>query len=62
MTCQKTLWLGFSYGLVTEQKKGVYKYFIDLGDRMEVVTARTVYVDQVCLNVSHFFSISQSLG
>ncbi|KAG6888008.1 hypothetical protein C0992_009921 [Termitomyces sp. T32_za158] len=34
------------YGLVTEQKKGAYKYFVDLGDRMEVATTRTVYVDQ----------------
>ncbi|KAG5652752.1 hypothetical protein H0H81_003839 [Sphagnurus paluster] len=34
------------YGLVTEQKKGVYKYFVDLGDRMEVATVRTVYVDE----------------
>lgn len=35
------------YGLITEQKKGTYKYFIDLGDRMEVATSRTVYVDEV---------------
>jgi len=35
------------YGLVTEQKKGAYKYFVDLGDRMEVATVRTVYVDEV---------------
>ncbi|KAF8071492.1 SPOC like C-terminal domain-containing protein [Lyophyllum atratum] len=34
------------YGLVTEQKKGTYKYFVDLGDRMEVATVRTVYVDE----------------
>ncbi|KAG6816666.1 hypothetical protein H0H87_004026 [Tephrocybe sp. NHM501043] len=34
------------YGLVTEQKKGMYKYFVDLGDRMEVATVRTVYVDE----------------
>ncbi|KAG6820162.1 hypothetical protein H0H93_004599 [Arthromyces matolae] len=34
------------YGLVTEQKKGAYKYFVDLGDRMEVATSRTVYVDE----------------
>ncbi|KAG5352384.1 hypothetical protein C0989_002575 [Termitomyces sp. Mn162] len=34
------------YGLVTEQKKGSYKYFVDLGDRMEVATSRTVYVDE----------------
>ncbi|KII89726.1 hypothetical protein PLICRDRAFT_562396 [Plicaturopsis crispa FD-325 SS-3] len=34
------------YGLVTEQKKGAYKYFVDLGDRMEVVEAKTVYIDE----------------
>lgn len=36
-----------SYGLVTEQKKGNYKYFVDLGDRMEVAESRTVYSYQV---------------
>ena len=35
------------YGLVTEQKKGMYKYFVDLGDHMEVATVRTVYIDEV---------------
>lgn len=35
------------YGLVTEQKKGAYKYFVDLGDRMEVAGVRTVYLDEV---------------
>ncbi|KAJ7637214.1 SPOC like C-terminal domain-containing protein [Mycena rosella] len=35
------------YGLVTEQKKGAYKYFVDLGERMEVATVRTTYVDEV---------------
>jgi len=39
------------YGLVTEQKKGVYKYFVDLGDRMEVANVRTVYVDEVGVRV-----------
>ncbi|KAH9838734.1 ku70-like protein [Rhodofomes roseus] len=34
------------YGLITEQKKGSYKYFVDLGDRMDVVNSRTVYVDE----------------
>ncbi|KAL4074735.1 SPOC like C-terminal domain-containing protein [Scleroderma yunnanense] len=34
------------YGLVTEQKKGSYKYFVDLGDRLEVVTSKTAYVDE----------------
>jgi hypothetical protein len=37
---------------VTEQKKGMYKYFVDLGDRMEVATARTVYIDEVCSQAS----------
>lgn len=36
-----------SYGLITEQKKGSYKYFIDLGDHMEVANSRTVYLDEV---------------
>ena len=36
------------YGLVTEQKKGAYKYFVDLGDKMEVVESRTTHVDEVC--------------
>ncbi|KAH8094504.1 SPOC like C-terminal domain-containing protein [Cristinia sonorae] len=35
------------YGLVTEQKKGSYRYFVDLGDRMEVVESRTAYVDNI---------------
>ena len=35
------------YGLVTEQKKGAYKYFVDLGDRMEVAEVRTTYIDEV---------------
>ncbi|KAJ7068801.1 SPOC like C-terminal domain-containing protein [Mycena amicta] len=34
------------YGLVTEQKKGSYKYFVDLGERMEVATVKTSYVDE----------------
>lgn len=34
------------YGLVSEQKRGAYKYFVDLGDRMEVVESRTSYVDE----------------
>ncbi|TDL25552.1 Ku DNA-binding complex, Ku70 subunit [Rickenella mellea] len=34
------------YGLITEQKKGSYKYFTDLGDRMEVVEPKTLYVDE----------------
>jgi len=45
---QKLLTNLYRYGLVTEQKKGAYKYFVDLGDRMEVATARTTYVDEVC--------------
>lgn len=35
------------YGLVTEQKKGAYAYFVDTGERMEAVKSRTVYVDEV---------------
>ncbi|KAL5485891.1 KU70 [Sanghuangporus weigelae] len=34
------------YGLVTEQKKGNYKYFMDVGDRLEVVEPKTLYVDE----------------
>ncbi|KAJ7228183.1 SPOC like C-terminal domain-containing protein [Mycena pura] len=34
------------YGLVTEQKKGAYKYFVDLGERMEAAVVRTAYVDE----------------
>ena len=41
------------YGLVTEQKKGAYKYFVDLGDRMEVATVRTSYVDEVRTDLFH---------
>lgn len=36
-----------SYGLVTEQKRGPYKYFMDLGDRLDVVEPKTLYVDEV---------------
>lgn len=35
------------YGLITEQKKGSYKYFFDVGDSMVVSTMRTSYVDEV---------------
>lgn len=38
--------LADSYGLITEQRKGAYRYFADLGDRMEVATSRTSYVDE----------------
>ncbi|OSC96961.1 ku70-like protein [Trametes coccinea BRFM310] len=34
------------YGLITEQKKGAYRYFADLGDRVEPVISRTAYVDE----------------
>ncbi|KAI0259101.1 ku70-like protein [Gloeopeniophorella convolvens] len=34
------------YGLVTEQKRGAYRHFVDLGDRMEVAESRTTYVDE----------------
>ena len=30
-----------------EQKKGSYKYFMDLGDRLEVVEPKTAYIDEV---------------
>ena len=40
------------YGLVTEQRKGAYKYFADLGDKMEAVESKTVYVDQA--SVLHY--------
>ncbi|KZT27230.1 SPOC domain-like protein [Neolentinus lepideus HHB14362 ss-1] len=33
------------YGLVTEQKKGSYKYFVDLGDKMGVAGSKTIYAD-----------------
>lgn len=35
------------FGLITEQKKGAYKYFMDLGDRMQVVDVKTAYIDEV---------------
>ncbi|KAJ3759185.1 SPOC like C-terminal domain-containing protein [Lentinula raphanica] len=34
------------YGLVTEQKKGEYKYFVDLGDRLEVAIVKTGQLDE----------------
>ncbi|KAF9262489.1 Ku DNA-binding complex, Ku70 subunit [Marasmius fiardii PR-910] len=34
------------YGLVTQQTKGAYKYFMDLGDRMEEVVVRTDNFDE----------------
>lgn len=34
------------YGLVTEQKKGTYQYFADLGSGLEPAKSKTVYVDQ----------------
>lgn len=34
------------YGLVTEQKKGSYLYFVDLGDRLVPAINKTVYVDE----------------
>lgn len=37
----------YRYGLVTEQKKGSYKYFMDMGDRLEAVEPKTVYIDEV---------------
>ncbi|KLO17356.1 ku70-like protein [Schizopora paradoxa] len=34
------------YGLVTEQKKGQYKYFMDLGDRWVPAESKTLYMDE----------------
>ncbi|KAF5345659.1 hypothetical protein D9757_014209 [Collybiopsis confluens] len=34
------------YGLVTEQKKGEYKYFVDLGDRLEPAVIKTTLLDE----------------
>ncbi|KAK7043879.1 ATP-dependent DNA helicase II subunit 1 [Paramarasmius palmivorus] len=34
------------YGLVTQQTKGNYKYFVDLGHKMEVATVRTSHLDE----------------
>ncbi|KAI9001483.1 ku70-like protein [Trametes punicea] len=34
------------YGLITEQKKGTYRYFADRGDKVEPVVSRTAYVDE----------------
>ncbi|KAF9072547.1 ku70-like protein [Rhodocollybia butyracea] len=34
------------YGLVTEQKRGDYKYFVDLGDRLEVALPKTGLLDE----------------
>ncbi|TFK24811.1 Ku DNA-binding complex, Ku70 subunit [Coprinopsis marcescibilis] len=34
------------YALITEQKKGSYKYFVDTGGRMALANVKTVYVDE----------------
>lgn len=44
------------YSLVSEQKKGAYKHFVDLGDRMEVAESRTMHVDEVCVRL---YALSQ---
>jgi ATP-dependent DNA helicase 2 subunit 1 len=36
-----------SYGLITEQKKGAYKYFVDLDGSMQPVASKTAYIDEV---------------
>ena len=57
------LTLRFRYGLVTEQKKGSYRYFVDLGDRMAPVVSRTTWQDPVSalpIEVSCIFMISCS--
>lgn len=35
------------YGLVTEQRKGAYRYFIDEEDGMKVVNVKTDWIDNV---------------
>jgi ATP-dependent DNA helicase 2 subunit 1 len=35
------------YGLVTEQKKGAYRYFANMGKSIEEAVAKTTYVDEV---------------
>ncbi|CAE6457106.1 unnamed protein product [Rhizoctonia solani] len=35
-----------AYGLVTEQRKGTYKYFSNMGKSMEEVFPKTVYLDE----------------
>ncbi|KAF7332555.1 SAP domain-containing protein [Mycena kentingensis (nom. inval.)] len=34
------------YNLITEQRKGTYRYFADLGERMEVAVSKTTYWDE----------------
>jgi hypothetical protein len=36
-----------SYGLVSEHRKGAYKYFSNMGRTIEEAAPRTVYVDEV---------------
>jgi hypothetical protein len=36
-----------SYGLVTEMKKGAYKKFANMGQKMEDVVGVTTYIDPV---------------
>lgn len=40
------------YGLVTEQKKGTYKYFVDIDNELKVATSRTVYAAEVRTSLS----------
>lgn len=51
---------------MTEQKKGSHKYFVDLGNKLEVVTSRTAYIDEVRVNttliVSFWFTLSVTLA
>ena len=42
---------------MTEQKKGSYRYFMDLGDRLEVVEPKTQYVDEVSMQFFEFLHI-----
>ncbi|KIK60138.1 hypothetical protein GYMLUDRAFT_200779 [Collybiopsis luxurians FD-317 M1] len=34
------------YGLVTEQKKGEYRYFVDMGDRLEPAVVKSAVLDE----------------
>ena len=40
----------FSYGLVTEQKKGAYRYFAETENGIKVAESRTLYVNAVRRN------------
>ncbi|KIM88015.1 hypothetical protein PILCRDRAFT_3721 [Piloderma croceum F 1598] len=53
------------YGLVIEQKKGAYKYFVDLDDRIEVAGVKTLYLDddqQAEVDKSQMSGIGHAVG